>query len=232
MHHYWRDVSFLHWPYRPDIVRAFLPPGLAVDTFDGHAWVSLVPFLMDQVRPPGLPAVPVLSRFPETNVRTYVTGPDGNSGIWFFSLDAGHLGPVLAGRLGYGLPYMWSQMAMTRQGNRLRYASRRRWPGPRGAFCRAEVECGDDPVHPSDLDDFLTARFWLYTVVAGRLACAAAAHGPWPLRRAALTRVEQSLVQAAGLPAPQGAPIVHASPGVAVRIGTWRWVGRRAGHTD
>ena len=232
MHHYWRHVSFLHWRYPPEIVQRFLPRGLRVETYDGAAWVSLVPFLMDEVRPPGLPAMPWVSRFPETNVRTYVQGPDGNSGIWFFSLDAAHLDPVLGGRLGYGLPYMWADMSVTPRENRYSYASRRRWPGPRGARCRVEVEWGDEAIDPDELDHFLTARYWLYTVVAGRLATAPAAHGPWPLRRANLVSVDETLVQAPGLPAPQGPPIVHASPGVRVRIGAWHKVNGQERNPD
>jgi uncharacterized protein YqjF (DUF2071 family) len=72
MYHYWRRLTFLHWRYPPDTVQALLPAGLAAQTFDGSAWVGMVPLLMDRVRAPGLPAVPWLSRFPETNVRTYV----------------------------------------------------------------------------------------------------------------------------------------------------------------
>jgi uncharacterized protein YqjF (DUF2071 family) len=69
--------------------------------------------------------------------------------------------------------------------------------------------------------DFLTARFRLYTMIGGRLSSAAAEHPPWPLHSARLLHLDQDLVQAAGLPAPTGRPLVHASPGVSVRIGGW-----------
>src|SRR2546423_2489451 len=84
----WRHLTFLHWRYRPDVIQALLPAGLTVQTMDGSAWVGLIPFLMSGVRPPRVPALPWLSRFPETNVRTYVSGPDGGTGIWFLSLHA------------------------------------------------------------------------------------------------------------------------------------------------
>src|SRR6266536_756176 len=91
---HWRRLTFLHWPYPPPAVQALLPPGLEVETFDGAAWVGLVPVLMDGVRPPGVPPLPWASRFPETNVRTYALGPDGRGAIWFLSLDAARLGPA------------------------------------------------------------------------------------------------------------------------------------------
>ncbi len=82
---WWEEVTFLHWPFEPGAVQRLLPPQLAVETFDDMAWVGLVPFYL-KVGLPGLPSVPWLSRFPETNVRTYVRSADGASGLWFFSL--------------------------------------------------------------------------------------------------------------------------------------------------
>ena len=223
MYHHWRDLTFLHWPYPPASVQRLLPKGLEVDTFDGSAWVGLVPFLMDGVHAPGLPPLPWLSRFPETNVRTYATGPDGQAGIWFLSLDAGRLPAVLGARTGYWLPYFWAGMTVRRDGPRLAYRSRRYWPGPAGARCDARIEMGapfqDEELGP--FDHFLTARYRLYTVIGGRLASATAEHGPWPLWRARVVDLEQDLLEAAGLAAADGAPLVHASSGVRVRIGRW-----------
>jgi uncharacterized protein YqjF (DUF2071 family) len=222
----WRLLTFMHWRYPASTVQALLPQGLTVQTFDGTAWVGLVPFMMHGVRAPGVPALPWLSRFPETNVRTYVTGPDGRVGIWFFSLDAARLAPVLAGRTGYGLPYYWSSMSVTLAGSELTYRSARRWPGPAGARCDAVVAAGAPLDGPDPLEHFLTARFRLYSVVAGRLVGADADHPPWPLHRGTVRSLEQDVVSAGGLPAPEGKPLVHTSPGVKVRIGAWHPVSR------
>ena len=221
----WRCMTFLHWPYPAEVVQARLPEGLTVETMDGTAWVGLIPFLMVGVRAPGVPAVPWLSRFPETNVRTYVRGPDGRAGIWFFSLDAARMPAVLAARTGYGLPYFWSAMAVRAAQGTLAYRSRRRWPGPVGARCDAEVRVGEPLAGVEPLDEFLTARFRLYSRLAGRLVTAEAEHPPWPLHRGRVTALDQDLVQAAGLPAPAGEPLVHTTPGVTVRIGRWHAAG-------
>jgi len=108
----WRHITFLHWRYPVEVVQRLLPAGLEVQTFDGDAWIGLLPFLMDDIRVPRTPALPWLSRFPETNVRTYVHGPDGGTGIFFFSLDATRLPAVIAARTSLGLPYCWSQMSV------------------------------------------------------------------------------------------------------------------------
>src|SRR5688572_10620999 len=138
----WRDLTFLHWRYPADAVQRLLPAGLTVEEFDGSAWIGLVPFRMDRVRAPAGPALPWLSRFAETNVRTYVRAADGTSGIWFFSLDAARLLAVVAGRGTYRLPYAWARMAVRVTPERYEYRSVRRWPGPRGARCDAVVARG------------------------------------------------------------------------------------------
>jgi uncharacterized protein len=224
MHHRWTAVTFLHWPYPPQLVQRLLPPGLEVDRADGTAWVGLVPFRMEDVRLPGLPPLPWASRFPETNVRTYVRDRHGRVGIWFFSLDAARLGAVVTARVAYGLPYFWAAMSVRRGGDRVHYRSRRR--SATAPQCRALVEVGaafgQSELGP--LDHFLTARFRLYTLIAGRSAAADAEHPSWPLARARLLDLDDNLVAAAGLPPPGQAPLVHFSPGVDVRIGRWRLV--------
>jgi uncharacterized protein len=222
MFHSWCTITFLHWRYPAARVQRLLPNGLTVQECDGSAWVGLLPFLMDSVRAPGVPALPWLSRFPETNVRTYVRGPDGRTGIWFFSLDAARLPAVAAARVGYGLPYVWSEMSVRSDGARWVYRSRRHADADVG--CAATVQVGPALTLPEQgpADRFVTARHRLYSVFMGRLIAADAEHATWPLRRARVTRLEQNLVQAAGLPAPTGEPLVHASSGVRVRIGMWR----------
>jgi hypothetical protein len=52
-----------------------------------------------------------------------------------------------------------------------------------------------------------------------RQRLARACHLPWPLHQAEARGVDDGLVTAAGLPPPQGQPLVLYSPGVDVRIG-------------
>jgi len=204
-------------------VQRLLPAGLQVEPWDGSAWVGLV-LLRMRVRLPGTSDSAAVATFPETNVRTYVRGPDGRTGIYFFSLDAGHLGAVLAARIGWGLPYYWADMRIDRSADRFAYASRRR--GIVVAAGRHDVTAVVGEEIPradvTPFDDYLTARFTLWHVVAGRLAWTPAAHQPWQLHRAEVTTCEQSLLAAAGLEPPTGDPLAHYSPGVDVRIGVLR----------
>jgi uncharacterized protein YqjF (DUF2071 family) len=220
MIHWWEDLTFLHWRFDPEQVQRLLPEGLTVERLDGAAWVGLVPFHM-RVGLPGIPSVPWVSRFAETNVRTYVRAFDGSTGIWFFSLDAARLGAVVTARTTYRLPYFWSQMSIAHDGPNVAYSCERRWPGPKGATSKVGIEIGA-PFAPSELtsfDHFLTARWRLYSAPRSGLRRAQAFHEPWPLHRARVLELDDHLITAAGLPAPADEPIVHYAPAVRVRIG-------------
>ena len=201
-------------------MQALLPDGLTVDTFDDRAWVGLVPFMM-QVRAPAGPAIPWLSHFCETNVRTYATAADGTRGVWFLSLDAARLPAVITARTTYRLPYFWSAMQLEQTETTFTYTCSRRWPGPRGARSRVKVRVGERFVDDelTALDHFLTARWRLYSARRRGTRYALAEHAPWPLHRAELLELDDELITAAGMPAPIGAPLLHWSPGVEVRIG-------------
>jgi uncharacterized protein YqjF (DUF2071 family) len=166
---------------------------------------------------PGLPIVPWIGRFSETNVRTYVTADDGSEGIWFYSLDASRLAAVAAARASFGLPYIWSSMRTAIAPDRVDYRCRR-FLG--GATSRVSVRPGA-PFSPTELrplDHFLSARWRLYARHLRSTRYALAQHEPWPLRRAELLELDDHLIVADGLPAPEGPPLVHYADSVAVRV--------------
>jgi uncharacterized protein YqjF (DUF2071 family) len=212
----WSSLTFLHWRYPAEAVQRLLPDRVEVDTFDGAAWVSVTPFLLTAFRLGPLPPFGPLSTFPETNVRTYVRGPDGRDGLWFLSLEADSLPTVVAASVVYGVPYRWAEMSVDR-GDVVRYRSRRRG-GDRAAGHDITVRPGA-PREPSALEDWLTGRWRAYTTVSRRLAVASVRHEPWPLHDVEVLALEETLVEAAGLPAPEGEPLAQWSPGVRVRFG-------------
>ena len=128
----WADLLFAHWPMDPAILRPLVAPDLDLDTFDGRAWLGIVPFRMEAVAPRGLPAVPRLSVFPELNVRTYVTH-QGRPGVWFLSLDAASPLTVIGARRWFHLPYVHARMTALRDGDGVVYRSTRCDRSVRGA---------------------------------------------------------------------------------------------------
>jgi uncharacterized protein YqjF (DUF2071 family) len=216
----WRWLTFLHWRYESNIIRSLLPRQLELDTWDGAAWIGLTPFLLTGLRLPRGPSLPWLSQFPETNVRTYVRGPKGERGVWFFTLEAGRLAAVLGARALYCLPYRWADMRISRSDRIVEYESRRK--GPFGlARSSIAIQFGDSQP-AGDFDNFLTARYRLYALCGRRLAFAEIDHPPWPLHSARLVRLEQSLIEGSGVPCPRGSPVAHFSPDLPVRIGGLR----------
>lgn len=212
----WLDLAYVHWRYEPELVQALLPKGLEVDTFDGSAWVGLIPFSMREIALPHGPSVPYLGSFSEVNVRTYVRSGD-RPGVWFFSLDVDRLVPAVVARVTYRLPYCWGVTSHARRGDTLTTIVRRRWPH-RVADSSMVIDMGER-IEADELDVFLSARWGLYSRSLRGLRYAAVDHEPWPLRSASLRSVDSTLVQATGLPAPLGAPRVRCSDGVSVRIG-------------
>jgi uncharacterized protein len=221
MIHRWRRLSFLHWAYEPKEVARLLPLGLEVDTFDGAAWVGLIPFHLTVRRPAWMPHLPWAASTLEANVRTYVRGPDGRRGIWFFSLDASRLVAVLEARRSYRIPYMWAQMRLRVTDEEAWYRSRRRWPGPRGVGMNVRLRLGEAArvEELGERDRFLICRWRLYSPSRTGIAVTVVEHDPWPIRRAQPLILEQNLFQAAGLAAPTELPITHYSPGVETRFG-------------
>lgn len=219
----WTELAYLHWRYPPDVVQAHLPPGITVDTFDGDAWVGLIPFVMRDVRVGPLPPIPHLSTFVEINVRTYVVDAHGRRAVWFWSLDVPRALIVTVARTCFSLPYCWSVGARHEQtDDRHRYTMRRTWPRPSPGRPRATVDIayrvGDPIADATDLDHFLSARWALLTARRGSVRYGRIHHERWPLHHMEAVSVEQSALEAAGLPAPIGSPHTLCTPGVGVSV--------------
>jgi uncharacterized protein YqjF (DUF2071 family) len=217
----WSELLFLHWEVEPHAVADTLPAGLEVDTFGGRAYLGIVPFLMQRVRPRGLPPLPGLSWFGELNLRTYVRGPDGVPGVWFYSLDADQRLAVWLARRFFALPYHRASISAVRQGAQLDYHwSRARRTEPDPAFRYRTPPASAGALHeatPGTLEHFLVERYVLYSrrplfvpgpdsagpppadrdsgLYAGRVE-----HPPYRVSPAELERWNTQLLQLNGLP--------------------------------
>ncbi|MFF9094046.1 YqjF family protein [Streptomyces sp. NPDC014802] len=211
----WVRQTFVHWPYPPQAVQALLPRNLAVDAYEGAAWVSLTPFVMAGVRPPGVPgSLPGLPTFAETNLRTYVRDRDGRDGLWFLTIEVAC--PLMLAAWAVGVPYHQGTLRVAAHGDVVSYTGTR-WGG--GVSYRLTVRPGA-PLRPTERDVWLTSRWRAYSRRYGLLWRTPVEHEPWPLRAAVVEEAEQTLTGAAGLPPPAGEPVVHFSDGVRhVRLG-------------
>lgn len=220
MHQQWRKLAFLHWEVPVEALRAVVPLPLSIDTFEGRAYLGLVPFTIRGIRPPLLPPLPWLSGFHEVNVRTYVHLYGQDPGVFFFSLDAARLLAVWGARWTYRLPYFHAQMDFQSAGAEHTFRSvRRHHPSARCALQWTVHPGPPRTASPGSLDHFLLERYLLYAEKNGRLSRAQVHHLPYPIQEATVAPVQEGLIAAAGLVRPERPPeLIHASAGVDVEV--------------
>ena len=159
----WAELGFFHWSFDPEIVAAHLPEALHIDTFGGMAWMGVVPFLMQRVRPIGLPPLPWLSWFHELNLRTYVFDENGNPGVWFFSLDCNQPLAVEIARRAFHLPYEHAKMDSEITTRSVLYRSSRKAHTTPTAKYKYSRPINPSPAKPGSLEWFLIERYSLFS---------------------------------------------------------------------
>jgi uncharacterized protein YqjF (DUF2071 family) len=206
----WRDLLFMHWPVEPDALREVMHPSMPLDTWEGRAWIGVTPFAVSGLHPRFGPPVPAAARFPEVNVRTYVT-VEGRPGIWFFSLDAASAAAVAVARRVYRLPYFRAVMTMEREanGDGVTFVSERA-TGPAAALEVSYRPAGrTTPGGADELEHWLTERYCLYTVdAAGRPLRGEIHHPPWPLQPAEARIARNTMTAPLGIEL-TGEPLLH-----------------------
>jgi len=222
----WCELLFAHWPVPVEAVRALLPDGLEVDSYQGRTYVGVVPFRMEGVTHRGLPDLPGASAFPELNLRLYVTRQD-RPGVWFLSLDAANLLAVIAARTLFHLPYFHARMEHVVDGDEVRYRSvRRRDPAGLGFSARYRPIGPVTAAAPGSLEHWLTERYCLYaTGAGGRLTRAEVHHPPWPLQQAEAHIERNELAEPHGLELPGPPPLLHYAQRMDVVVWPLRPVG-------
>jgi uncharacterized protein len=204
----WENLLFLHWRYDPVVVQASLPPGLTVDTWDGSAWVGLVPLFMRDVRPRFVPPIPAISDFLELNLRTYVYDALGRPGLYFYSLDCDQPLAVESARRLLNLRYEHAAMeAAVGAGGWIDLSAQRTGTSEKSTFRYrphgSAVEAGHET-----LEFFLIERYRLFVSdgAGEQLNTIRVCHAPYRIRSAHVTTWGDAALRQAGLAAPQREP--------------------------
>ena len=203
----WRDGAFLHWGIDPERLRPHIPDRFALETRDGQAWLTVVPFVLARAGIRGTPASLRTTR-PVLSLRTPVRYR-GIPGLHSFSVDVGGspTGPAL-GRL-LGFPCNEAHQRVGGTDDRTDFASQRRG-GRGGRFAASYRPAGAVTwPAPTSLAHWLAERRRLFVPFGERTLVVELHHDPWPLRPASITITENGLFEAAGLPTPRDGPIVH-----------------------
>ena len=212
----WRELLFVHWTIPSEALRKLIPAEVELDLWDDDAYVGLVPFRMEKIRPSWLPSAFAMD-FLELNLRTYVHYK-GRPGVWFFSLEASSWLAVQAARTGWSLPYHHATMQTSREGERIRYASTRK-SGVAAFDCAYEVGEPLGASVPGTREHFLLERYLLLSERRGAILEGQVHHTPYAAHRVNLTTLSQSMIEAAGMPRVNDGPVcAHFSPGVDVEV--------------
>jgi len=221
----WNDLLFAHWPVEAATLAKHLPDWLEPDTYQGSAWLGVVPFWLDRIKIRGVPPIPGARSFPDLNLRAYVRDQySGTPGVYCFSLDASNLLAVAAARACYHLPYYWAEMRFEQRSEReFAFYSRRRFTGRQTIF-KARYR-GLGPTRKTaehsagSLEYFFSERSSLFSVNrAGQPIRVHLHHVPWPLEDAEAEIERNDLATALGIDLPAIDPVLHYSRRLAVYV--------------
>lgn len=206
----WHNLLFAHWRVDPAALRPAVPSELAIDTFNGRAWLGIVAFRLSGVKLRGLPEVPQVASFPEVNVRTYVTY-NGRPGVYFLSLDADNPLAIALARPWFRLNYYNSEIGFHEAGDCVEFRSRRIERGAPQAELGIEYQplACEEVFRTGPLEHWLTDRFSYYVVPGHRVMRCDIEHAPWPLQPASACFDENSMAQAHGIELPSVRPLLH-----------------------
>jgi uncharacterized protein YqjF (DUF2071 family) len=206
----WNRLLFAHWPVPVSWLREYIPSAFTIDTFDGIAWIGVIPFDINHLRLRGLPPIPFTSYFPEINVRTYII-EDNKPGVFFFSLDATNSMAVAAARTFFHLPYFNAHIEVETQKNSVQYTNQRTNKNANPASFAASYRPTSPIFHASkgSLDEWLTARYCLYTCTKNQLYRGEIHHAPWPLQHAEAEIIHNTMHPILTSSILQTKPILH-----------------------
>lgn len=178
----WDHLLFMHLPISKNIIKSQIPEGLELDTYNGQAWISIIPFQVNRMHIRSMPPFPFLKSYLELNVRTYVLR-DGIKGIYFFSLDADKILPVLGARF-VSLPYFHAKMKFKKKAGILYFESHRK--GKTDAVFKGSYRPISSPYYPEkgSLSNWLLERYTLWSDKYGSLYRGDIHHKQWEIQDA------------------------------------------------
>ncbi len=185
------------------------PSPSSSQTFDGAAWLGIVPFLLS--RPAAARAAAAAGRldFPELNVRTYVTHDERTRPLVLHARRVEHA-RGRGGEAALSPPVPPRADALRRVDEFVHYESARAGRGVQCALPRRR------PVlrrrGPGSLEAFLVERYCFYTEDGGRLYRGEIHHPPWELQRGE-ARVDLNTMALLPLPAEAAARALLAAAG-------------------
>lgn len=212
----WSRLLFLHWRWNADELQSTLPDGLQIETYDGCAWLGIVPFFMQNIRPRYLPPLPWLSWFLELNVRTYVRDRQGRPGVWFYSLDCNQPAAVWLARRFFHLPYQHAKMTARQDASGFIHYSCQRKGAPDTSTFTYAIDKLSSVALPG-LDFFLLERYLLFVSTHAGIRTGRVHHVPYPMSTVKLVQWDDRSLLLDGFQSPCRPPD-HACGSMGVNV--------------
>ena len=197
----WRDLLFVSWSMPIDEVRAIVPSQLELDTYNGQAWVSLVPMRVEGAHFRDVAPIPGLEHFCEINLRTYVKLGD-DRGVYFITIDCADAIADWLGNKLFEAPFIRANIAMVEQDGEFYIISRRTQSGLAQANFVGGFRPVGDPFEPASdpLVQFLLERYFLaLSNEHGSVGRVNIQHPAWSVQPAEATVRVNSICSAGGL---------------------------------
>ena len=220
----WSDLLFLHWPIECSSIRNHIPDHLEIDTYDGSAWIGIIPFRMSNLRLSFTFPLPYLSNFNEINLRTYVIDKYNRKGVWFFSLDTqNYIANAIANKF-FDLNYRYGVTSFTSSNNnfnKLTLEISNANYKVQNFIWESNHDQSEFLAHPNSLEYFLTERYNLYTYnkINKNIYMGSIKHNPYKLYVPRLRSYDTDIFSSNGLISPSDLPhSILASKGTHVRV--------------
>lgn len=178
----WNNALFLHWKIPFEIIRELVPDQLHIDTFDGNAYVSMIAFTMEKIRPRYLPSINYISNFDEINLRTYVK-KENKQGVYFLNIEAANYLSTLIAKQLSGLPYEQADMSRTAT----TYQSQNT---KKGFYLNIGFEIEGLLPSKTELDKWLTERYCLYIEIDKTFYRYDIHHEEWDIKNVKLNSLD------------------------------------------
>lgn len=186
----WRNLLLVHWEFDIPYLQSLLPQGLYLDTYDQKAYVGVIPFVMQNIKPAFFGNIPGIN-FYELNVRTYVYDNEGNPGVWFLSLDASSWIAAKVGQIGFHLPYFHSKFRMEQENGWIHCDCTR----AEKEVASFQYKIGEllGPAAPGSLEFFLLERYYFFSSnKRGELLKVRVHHDPYQMYEPIVKSVSQA----------------------------------------
>lgn len=220
MYQAWKELLFIHWEIEPHEIKHLIPEGLELDTFNGKAWIAVVPFMMRDIKPRYTFPVPWISYFLELNVRTYVK-LNNKPGVYFLSLEASNPLAVRIARKLFYLPYMDAKMSIIKRNGYFEYYSKRTHKNEPEAELHLKYKPISDIIsyQHNSIEHWLTERYCLYSAnEKGHIYIGEIHHKKWELQVAECEIITNTMTLAHGIKTPETKPLLHYSKNLEVVV--------------